>query len=163
MFKLPQEYSIKLKTRILILRCLVFICLGVAAGAASYFGYTLLMHLENKLFSEQYDSLSDQIYKSILSSVNSKVLVSTGSANTFGLQCPDVIQWPNCSMRAQTYFDFLDSVSPENIREASIVPIVDPIDASAFDWRTLRNVRFTLHQYLRQTHRHDSELFTKQS
>ena len=120
--------------RLVLMRLLVIICLGLTAFGVGYGSYRVLMKVQETSQEEQYFALARKIETSTVLSVQGKrdALVLTASMALHF--CPNVTNWPNCAI---SYHLFDTISSPLHrislMRSVAIAPIVTPSQVSEFE------------------------------
>ena len=129
-----KQESFTTEKRILFFRIGVFFCLATAAALCGYFAYTLLYNQETNLFNQQYDSLVLELQVSERNFIKAQVQSMKLMAHMFQINCPDVTNWPNCSVPINSFDNMTYDLLPmTSFRSLTMAPLISASQAVSFE------------------------------
>ena len=106
----------------------------VGAIVCGYFAYILLYNQEENLLNDQYQSLSSQLQHSEFDAIDAQIQSMKLMEHLFKYPCPDVTNWPNCSIPMRTFDNMTyDLVPLTGTRAIEMTPLLTASQAIGFE------------------------------
>jgi signal transduction histidine kinase len=119
------QSDLQIHSRICLFRFLLAISLLASGTLSATLSYLFITDYEDQLYTEEFRSVVDNIYKSVDDGIHKKVDTMVHFSSLMGYLCPHSNNWPNCSIPSSTFTTLTASlIDAGNSRSIGTAPLV---------------------------------------
>jgi signal transduction histidine kinase len=120
-----QEDGKTTNNKICFFRCSLVVSLLLFGALAASSSYIFIHEYEDRLYHEEFDSISNDISVSVDKGLSIKMDLLTHISSLMGFLCPQNISWPNCSLPSATYHSLTSPLlSAGDARTIGVGPVL---------------------------------------
>jgi signal transduction histidine kinase len=128
------QSDLKIHSRIGLFRFLLAVSLVVSGALSATSSYLFIANYEDELYTEEFHSIVDDIYKSVEDGIDQKVDIMVHFSSLMGYLCPHSSNWPNCSVPSSSFSTLTTSlVDAGSSRSMGAAPLVRLDQKASFE------------------------------